>query len=159
MDPMRTKYKIPQFSTRLVRERAVTYATPKVTEAASAALILHAMLDTADREKIVVIYLNGRLEPTGCEVVAVGGLHGVGTGPREIFRGAIIARAAAIILGHNHSSGDPTPSPQDVEFTRGICAAGKVVGIGVTDHMVVCSNGTHRSMFDMGLMGLTESAP
>lgn len=75
-----------------------------------------------------------------------------------MFRGALIARASAIVLGHNHPSGDPTPSEQDVCFTQSIDGAGKVVGIPLTDHVIVCSNGTHRSMFDMGLMGATKSA-
>lgn len=57
--------------------------------------------------------------------------------PREVFEAALLANAAAIVAGHNHPSGDPTPSPDDVEITRRLAATGEVLGIPVLDHIIV----------------------
>ena len=57
--------------------------------------------------------------------------------PREVFREAALGGAAAILAFHNHPSGDPTPSPEDVELTRRLVAAGALMGIDVVDHIVL----------------------
>ncbi|MBM4194505.1 MAG: DNA repair protein RadC [Gemmatimonadetes bacterium] len=69
--------------------------------------------------------------------------------PREVFREAIAERAAAIILVHNHPSGDPTPSSDDVKITRQLIAAGDLIGIPVLDHVIV-GKGRYRSLHDSG---------
>jgi DNA repair protein RadC len=70
-------------------------------------------------------------------VVAVGGLNHTSVEPRDVFREAALGGAAAIMLFHNHPSGDPTPSPDDVELTKRLAAAGMVMGIAVLDHIVL----------------------
>src|SRR5260370_36600102 len=99
---------------RLVRERTVRCPVGDVGCADSAARILHLLLDAADREKIVVIALNGRNIPTAIEIAAVGGLHGCSTRPRDLLKVALLANASGFILGHNHPSGDPQPSEEDI---------------------------------------------
>lgn len=141
---------IPQFRVSLVRERTVKYR--KVDDTRHAAAVLHALLDDAPTEKFVVLYLNGLNGLIGVEIVAVGGMHACPTSPKDIFRGAIVAGAAGIILGHNHPSGDPTPSPQDIEVTTMLVAAGKLLGIAVVDHVIVSANGTDKSLLDLGLL-------
>ena len=70
--------------------------------------------------------------------------------PREVFREAIAERAAAIILVHNHPSGDPTPSPDDVAVTRAIVQAGKLLDVEVLDHLVI-GQGRWVSLKERGL--------
>ena len=70
-------------------------------------------------------------------VLAVGSLNTLGVLPREVFREAAIGGAAAIVVFHNHPSGDPTPSPDDMELTRRLAAAGALMGIDVIDHVVL----------------------
>jgi len=142
--------KIPQYRVSLVRERTVAYR--KVEESRSAAAVLHALLDDAPTEKLVVLYLNGQNGLMGVEVVAIGGMHACPTVPKDVFRGAIVAGAAGIILGHNHPSGDPTPSKEDVEVTKMLGEAGKLLGIAVVDHVIVSANGTDKSLLDLGLL-------
>lgn len=77
--------------------------------------------------------------------VARGNVCGVEVHPREVFRAAMRAGAAGIILAHNHPSGDPTPSSEDVALTRHLVKVGKLTGIPVLDHVVVCA-GDHRSI-------------
>ncbi len=71
--------------------------------------------------------------------------------PREVFAPALVEAAAAVVLVHNHPSGDPTPSPADREVTRQLVAAGRVLGIPVRDHVIV-GNGRYVSFLDLGLI-------
>jgi DNA repair protein RadC len=77
----------------------------------------------------------------GVEEIARGTLTEVGTTPREVFKGAILTNAASIILAHNHPSGEPTPSSADIEVTREMARAGKLLGIPVRDHVIVGAEG------------------
>jgi DNA repair protein RadC len=70
-------------------------------------------------------------------VLAVGTLNSSGVLPREVFREAAVGGAAAIVVFHNHPSGDPTPSPEDVELTRRLIAAGTLMEIHVVDHVIL----------------------
>jgi DNA repair protein RadC len=70
-------------------------------------------------------------------VLAIGTLNSSAVQPREVFREAAIGGAAAIVVFHNHPSGDPTPSPDDRELTRRLVAAGRLMGIDVVDHLVL----------------------
>lgn len=77
----------------------------------------------------------------GVAEVARGSAHGVEVHPREVFRPAIRCGAAGIVLAHNHPSGDPSPSPEDIELTRRLREVGTLVGIPVIDHIVVAASG------------------
>ena len=73
--------------------------------------------------------------------------------PREVFKPAILGNAAAIVLAHNHPSGDAAPSAEDLALTRRLCEVGELVGIRVLDHLVLGEGGTFRSLADEGLLG------
>ena len=91
-----------------------------------------------DVETMVVIMLNTRRRILGHHLVATGTLDTILVHPREVFRAAvIIGRAAAIILAHNHPSGDPAPSEADVKVTRDLIRAGQLMKIEVIDHVIV----------------------
>ena len=72
--------------------------------------------------------------------------------PREVFREAVSGSAAAIVLFHNHPSGDPTPSPDDIELTKRLTRVGQVVGIEVVDHLIL-SDQRYYSMLEAGHLG------
>jgi DNA repair protein RadC len=74
------------------------------------------------------------------ETVSIGTLNSSAVHPRELFKGAIRRSAAAIILVHNHPSGDPTPSKEDMDVTRRLQEAGEIVGIEILDHIVIGDN-------------------
>jgi DNA repair protein RadC len=91
-----------------------------------------------DVETMVVILLNTRRRILGHHLVATGTLDTILVHPREVFRAAvIIGRAAAIILAHNHPSGDPSPSEADIKVTRDLIRAGQLIKIEVLDHIIV----------------------
>ena len=93
------------------------------------------------REVFIAVLLNARNEPIREITVAVGCLTGSLVHPREVFQPAVRDSAAAVILVHNHPSGDPTPSPEDVQLTERLVEAGRILGIRVLDHVVVAQGG------------------
>lgn len=127
----------PIYSVRLVREGSATYAATTVDRSERALAIVRPLLEVEVTEVILVVFLNGQNRPIGLQEVSRGGLHGCAVTPADVFRGAIVAGASAIILAHNHPSGDSTPSREDVKMTRDVLVAGDILGISVVDHLVV----------------------
>ena len=93
------------------------------------------------REHFVVILLNARHEALAVETVSIGSLNASIVHPREVFRPAILASAASIIVAHNHPSGDPEPSEEDLSITRRLAEVGALLGIGLLDHVVIARRG------------------
>lgn len=89
-----------------------------------------------DREVLIALHLDTRKQLIAEEVVSVGTLNSSLVHPREVFRRAIKNSAAALVLLHNHPSGDPTPSAEDIEVTERIQEVGKLVGIPLVDHLI-----------------------
>ena len=103
--------------------------------------VLGPKLRKESREHFLVLLLNARHEVIGKETVSIGTLNASIVHPREVFRPAILASAASIILAHNHPSGDPEPSEEDLGITKRLAEVGELVGIGVLDHVIVASRG------------------
>lgn len=99
-------------------------------------------LPRARREHFVVLLLNARHELERRETVSIGSLNASIVHPREVFLPAILHSAASVVLVHNHPSGDPEPSEEDLSITRRLLEVGELVGIGVLDHVIVASRGT-----------------
>ena len=89
------------------------------------------------QEHFQVLYLDTRNRLLGSETVYVGSLNASHIRVAEVFRDAVKRNCAAIIVAHNHPSGDPTPSPEDVEVTRQLVAAGNLLDIEVLDHLII----------------------
>ena len=102
-----------------------------------AAAFLMPSFGARDVEQLGVVLLDTKHRVLRTTVLAVGSLNSTGIGPREIFREATLGGAAAIVVFHNHPSGDPSPSPDDVELTRRLVAAGVLMGIDVVDHVIL----------------------
>jgi DNA repair protein RadC len=101
------------------------------------------------QEEFWAMFLNARHQMVSEKMIGRGCLTGVDVHPREVFRTAIEKGAAAIIVAHNHPSGDPKPSTADIELTGRLRATGDLVGIRVLDHVVVATNG-YASMAERG---------
>lgn len=102
-----------------------------------AAAHLMPLYGSRDVEHFGVLLLDSRHRLMRTVIVAVGGLNAASAEPRDVFREAVMGRAAAVVVFHNHPSGDPTPSAADVELTRRLAAAGELIGIDVVDHIIV----------------------
>lgn len=92
------------------------------------------------REKLVCIHLNVKKEILYYEIVSIGTAHETLTDPSEIFKGAIVVRADSIILVHNHPSGNPEPSPEDLRVADEVLKAGKVLKIELADFIIIGDN-------------------
>ena len=90
-----------------------------------------------EQEHFLTIILDVKHQIKGFFTVSIGLIDRSQVHAREVFRNAILQGASKVILAHNHPSGDPTPSAQDIACTRDIVAAGKIVGIEVMDHVIL----------------------
>ncbi len=97
----------------------------------------------ADRESFYTMLLDTRHNLIGVEEVAKGSLNGVEVHPREVFKSAVLANAAAMLIAHNHPSGNSSPSRQDIELTGRLIDAGKMMGIPILDHVILTRDGCH----------------
>jgi DNA repair protein RadC len=88
-------------------------------------------------ENFCVLHANTRRRITGWMVISTGTLDTLLVHPREVFRAAIVANAAAVILAHNHPSGESTPSGSDIKVTRDMIRAGQLLKIDVLDHVII----------------------
>jgi len=101
------------------------------------AQLLMAEMSHLEQEHFRVLYLDTRNRLLGIETVYVGSLNATSIRVSEVFRDAVKRNCAAIIVAHNHPSGDPTPSPEDIKVTRQLVAAGNLLDIEVLDHLII----------------------
>lgn len=109
-----------------------------------AAMLMDELCDEK-REIFMAINLNSKLQVESKSVVSIGNLDSAPVHPREVFSPAVKRGAAAVIVAHNHPSGDPTPSNQDIEVTMRLLDASRIIGIKLIDHVIV-GNGKFTSM-------------
>lgn len=127
-------------------------AAIELTTSASVAELMRAKLGPLVHEEMWVLSLDGRNHLRGLRRVAQGGLHGCSVGARDVLRAALFDAAAAFVVVHNHPSGDPSPSEEDLDMTRALEAAAMVVGCPLLDH-VILGGEEHASMLDLGVLG------
>jgi DNA repair protein RadC len=90
-----------------------------------------------DREQFCVLMLNAKNIIIGMNICSVGGLSSAPVFPRDVLKPAILANAAALILGHNHPSGDLTPSDSDKSITKLIVHAASILGVSIHEHLII----------------------
>lgn len=136
--PLETSvYTVSLYRVALVREAAVPLRSARVGTSSTVAAIFWDYLAHVDREHFVVLLLNRKNTLIGINIVSVGSLTASVVHPREVFKPAIVGNAAAIIMGHNHPSGDPQPSNEDRVLTKRLFEGGKLLGIDVLDHVII----------------------
>ena len=147
-------YRIAQYRLLLVKDgQAITTTWDRQTrQAKDVAEFMAPLAATLDREHFWVLLLNGKNVVIGLNLVAVGSLTAALVHPREVFVAAILGKAASIILVHNDPSGDPSPSAEDIALTKRLREVGELVGITVSDHIILGEGGTFRSLADDGLL-------
>ncbi len=110
---------------------------PVISSPADVDRLLRGRIVNLDRENFVVVLLNTKNEVIESPLVSVGTLSSALVHPREVFKPAIRASAASVILAHNHPSGNIEPSREDREVTRRLVEAAEILGIEVLDHVIV----------------------
>lgn len=120
--------------------------------AADIAELLGPEMSKHDREHFKVVMLDTRNQVIGVETVAIGTLNMCPAHPREVFKTAILNSAAAVIIAHNHPSGSPSPSPEDIALSKRMQRAGALIGIDVLDSIVIGEAPTYMSLKQMGVL-------
>lgn len=124
----------------LVREPGLRRSAPVLGSPESVAAAFRGM-KALDRECLAVALLDVKNRLAGVHAVHIGSSRQSLVDPVDVFKAAILANASAIVVVHNHPSGDPTPSQEDIQTTRRLQRAGEVLGIHVLDHIVVAEDG------------------
>ncbi len=134
---MSKKYELTSYSIRLVKDKVCEYPHPAITCPDDGYDIFREYLDGVDREHFVVAFLNVKHRIIGINTVSIGSLRASVVQPREVFKAAVLANAGAIVLCHNHPSGDTAPSKEDISVTQRLVRAGKILDILVLDHLII----------------------
>ncbi|MGF9796874.1 JAB domain-containing protein [Brevibacillus agri] len=137
---------------QMVKEASLLYPTRRVRMASDVVELFREFLQETDREQFFLLCLNTKNEPTAIHAVSIGSLDSSIAHPREVFKAAILANSASVIVAHNHPSGDPTPSNPDIEVTKKLQEAGELLGITLLDHIIVGSEGAYYSLKERGDM-------
>lgn len=120
---------------RMYRKHSEGRYTIRSPEDAAAYLMTD--MASLNQEHFVVLFLNVKNEVLHKQTIFIGSLNSSIVHPREIFREAVKRSAASIIVAHNHPSGNPTPSPEDIEVTKRLIEAGSIMGIELLDHVII----------------------
>jgi len=105
-----------------------------------------------DREVFAVILLNTRNNALGIHECTVGTINSTLIDAGSVFKAALLANSAGLVLVHTHPSKDPTPSAEDLKITRRLIQAGQIMGINVLDHVILGGTGQYRSLREAGLV-------
>jgi DNA repair protein RadC len=147
--------KIAQIKSALELGRRLASLAPeprrRITSPQEVANWMMSRLRFSEQEHLVVLLLNTKNEVIRETTVSIGTLDMSVAHPREIFREAIRRSSAGILLVHNHPSGDPQPSPEDLQLTRQLVEAGRLLGIEVVDHVII-GDGRFASLREKGLL-------
>jgi DNA repair protein RadC len=129
---------IPVYRVSLIKDRAIPYAdTPHVLTPEEVYHLITEFLQGTDREHFIALFLESRSAVIGINTVSIGTLTESLVHTREVFKGAILANAASIIVVHNHPSGAAFASEADISVTSKLKEAGRIIGIPLEDHIVL----------------------
>lgn len=142
------------YKLKMVREENVQYGTAAIKSPVEiSALACDVMgMDEMAEENFVIICLNTKNKIAGIHTISIGSLNSSIVHPREVFKAAMLNNAAAIILLHNHPSGDPEPSREDIEATQRLVNGGNILGIKVLDHVIIGDRYKYISFREQGLL-------
>ena len=147
-------FRVTKYRLALVREGSIPTTWDKtVREPGDVARLMAPLVADISQESFWLILLDGRNKVAGITLISLGSLTAALVHPREVFKPAIAGSAAALVLLHNHPSGDPSPSAEDIALTRRLSEVGELVGIKVLDHLVIGEGGSYRSLADDGVLG------
>ena len=144
-------YQVPVVRIQLVRENSLTCESKSIQSPFDAVEIMRPIMDGLDREAVYVMLLNTKNMALGINMVSMGDISSSIVHPREVFKAAILANAAGIVMFHNHPSGDTKPSLDDEVVSKRIYAAGEIIGISLLDHIIIGAN-NHTSLKDLGII-------
>jgi DNA repair protein RadC len=152
--PRSTKLKIQLFKVRLVKERVLRFPVTRIGSSEDLVKIARSELGHLPHEEIIAIGLSGKNEPVGVVKISQGGIGGAAMTPADVIRPLLAMGALAFVLAHNHPSGDPSPSQDDIAMTKRLKTAADCVNLHFLDHVIIggIRGGTgYSSLRDLGI--------
>jgi len=122
---------------QMLKESSMLYKHRVIRSPEDGYELIKQFLGDVDREHFVVVCLDTKNQPTALNVCHVGSLNSSIVHPREVMKPAILSNAAGILIGHNHPSGNPEPSQEDINVTKRLKEVGEVMGIDLLDHIIL----------------------
>ncbi len=150
--PTSTRYRVKLLSLTVVRDGSAP--DPRILSSPSAVVdLMRDLMPDDDREHMWALYLNAQNHLLEVYPVSTGTLTASLVHPREVFKPALLRGAASVIVVHNHPSGDPTPSKEDLHLTRQLAKAAELLDLRLHDHVII-GNGTGRwvSLAQQGIL-------
>lgn len=148
---IRLKCLRPVYERQVIREQAPSYLSNRRIRKPEDVYQLLYDLQLESKEHFLALHLDTKNQIVCLDRVSVGSLNQSIVHPREVFKGALLSSAAAVILIHNHPSGDPGPSREDLDITKRLQEAGELIGIKVLDHIILGEK-CFKSFSEEGLM-------
>jgi DNA repair protein RadC len=150
---MGVMHRIPRYHVELVRESSISIeAYPRFSNSRSVFEIFRAEFANLDREAFCIVTLDSKNRMIGMHHISTGSLSSSIVQPREVLKSGVLDSAAAILLMHNHVSGDPAPSREDRDCTNRLVSAANILGIRVLDHIIFGGETDFYSFADAGML-------
>lgn len=148
------KEKIQIVHLQMVKEKELPYGNTEINSPETAVEfikdVVADMICDRDRECMVVCAMDTKLKPVCIQIIGIGTINSCLYSIPDIFKVALLSNADSILLFHNHPSGNPTPSREDIECTGKVAEAGKLLGISLQDHIILGENGYYYSFKEAG---------
>ena len=151
--------KIDIVKVQMVKDGTIDYGKKAIKGPQDLAELGHKFIQNADREVFLLVCLNTRNHINCIHVVSIGTINTALVAPREVMKVAILSSASGIACIHNHPSGDPEPSNDDIQITNRIAECGRLFGIGLLDHVIISDGGKYESLLEKGLITKTSELP
>jgi DNA repair protein RadC len=146
------RYAVNLVNVRLVKEKRIGYLDEQIITPEMAVKVAMNLLEGADREHFLTMFVDVNNKINGVQITSIGSICMTSATPREVFKGAILANAAAIICIHNHPSGNLAPSDSDKSMCKILIEAGKILMIPVMDFIIVGPEGDFFSFKEHGYL-------
>lgn len=140
------KKRVSIVSVSLVKEASFLYEPRRCSSAISAYQLFAPFVENKDREHVVIAGLNTKREPTMISVVHIGSVNQSIAVPREILKPLLLSNAVSCIVCHNHPSSDPSPSANDIQFTKKLRSCCDLLNIELLDHLIIGFEGRYLSL-------------
>lgn len=143
---------VPTYRVTLEKSKTLRVSERKMANSStSAARVATAAIGMSPVERMIVIGLDSECRVLGVVDIAQGGIHACAATPADVLRAPILLGCTAFVIAHNHPSGNPQPSREDIEFTKRISAGAKVLGLDLVDHIVIgVEGGGFSSLLETG---------
>ncbi len=151
--------KIDIVKIQMVKDGTLDYGKKAIKGPQDLAELGQKFIQNADREIFLLVCLNTRNHINCIHVVSIGTVNTALVAPREVLKAVLMSNASNMAFIHNHPSGDPDPSSDDIQITNRIAECGKLFGIGLIDHVIISDDGKYESFLEKGLISKTIDSP